>query len=107
MRKLGIAILVIIVLLVAAALIVPRFIDINRYRSQIQAQLEKRLGRQVTLGEMSLGVFPPRFRVKNVLISADPGFNTGKPFATANQLSVVAKLWPLLHKQLEVQSLRL
>jgi uncharacterized protein involved in outer membrane biogenesis len=107
MRKLGIVILVILILVIAAALIVPRFIDINRYRPQIQAQLEKRLGRPVTLGEMNLGLFPPRFRVNNVSISEDPQFNTGKPFATAQQLSVAVKLWPLLHKQVDVQSLRL
>ena len=44
MRKLGIAIAVIVVLLIAAALIVPRLIDVNEYHGQIQSQLEKRLG---------------------------------------------------------------
>jgi uncharacterized protein involved in outer membrane biogenesis len=42
MRKLWITIAVIVVLLVAAALIVPHLIDINQFHSQIQAQLEKR-----------------------------------------------------------------
>ena len=107
MRKLGIAVGIVVVLLLAVALIVPHFIDVNRYRSQIQAQLEKRLGRQVTLGEMGLGLFPPAFRVDSAVISEDPQFNTGKPFATAQQLSVSVKFWPLLRKQVEVQSLRL
>ncbi len=65
MRKLGIAIAVIVVLLIAAALIVPRLIDVNQYHSQIQSQLEKRLGRQVTLGKMGLRLFPPAFDVEN------------------------------------------
>ncbi|HKW76009.1 MAG TPA: AsmA family protein [Terriglobales bacterium] len=107
MRKLGIAILVIIVLIVAAALIVPRVIDINHYRPQIQAELQKRLGRSVALGEMSLGLLPPSFQVANPVVSDSPQFNTGKPFATAEKLSVKVAFWPLLHKQVEVKSLEL
>src|SRR5690349_6676954 len=61
MRKLGIVILAIVVLLVAAVLIVPHLININDYHNQIQAQLQKRLGRQVTLGNMSLSLIPPSF----------------------------------------------
>ena len=107
MRKSGITVLIILGLLLATALIVPHLIDVDRYRSQIQAQLEKRMGRRVTLGEMGLGLFPPAFRVDNAVISEDPQFNTGRPFATARRLSVSVKFWPLLRKQIEVQSLRL
>ena len=45
MRKLGFAIALVIVLLVAGALIVPHVIDVNSYHNQIQTQLEKKLGR--------------------------------------------------------------
>src|SRR5450432_1546634 len=76
MRKLAIAALVLVVLMVAAALIVPHVIDINQYHSQIQEQLQKRLGLQVTLGEMSLGLFPPSFQVKNAVIAEDPRFKS-------------------------------
>lgn len=109
MRKLGIAILVIVVLLVAAALIVPRVVDINRYHGQIQAQLQKRLGRTVTLGEMRLSLFPPSFQVQNPVIGEDPrfSFNQNRPFATAEQLAVSVKLLPLLRKDLQVKSLEL
>jgi uncharacterized protein involved in outer membrane biogenesis len=107
MRKLGIAILVIIVLLVAAALIVPHIIDINHYHNQVQAELQKRLGRQVTLGDMHLSLFPPSFQVQNVTIADDPRFATSRPFATAEKLAVSVKFWPLLHKDVEVKSLEL
>lgn len=107
MRKLGIVVLVVVVLLVAAALIIPHLIDINQYHAQIQAQLQKRLGRQVTLGEMGLKLFPLSIRVDNVVISEDPQFHTGRSFATAQTLSVSVKFWPLLHKQIDVESLRL
>jgi AsmA protein len=107
MRKLGIAIAVIVVLLVAAALIVPHLIDVNQYHGQIQSQLEKRLGRQVTLGKMGLRLFPPAFDVENTTIAEDPRFASGRPFATADKLAVSVKFWPLLRKQLEVNSLEL
>ena len=107
MRKLGIAIAVIVVLLVAAALIVPHLIDVNQYHGQIQSQLEKRLGRQVTLGKMGLRLFPPAFDVENTTIAEDPRFASGRPFASADRLAVSVKFWPLLRKQLEVNSLEL
>ena len=107
MRKLGIAVLIIVVLLVAAALIVPHVIDINHYHAQIQAQLEKKLGRPVTLGEMSLGLFPPSFQVNNAVIAEDPRFNSSQPFAKVEKLAVSVKLLPLIHKDVEISSLEL
>jgi AsmA protein len=109
MRKLGIAVLVIVVLVVAAGLIVPHLIDINQYHGRIQTELQKRLGRTVTLGEMRLSLFPPSFQVQNPVIGEDPrfSFNQNRPFATAEKLAISIKLLPLLHKDLEVKSLEL
>jgi AsmA protein len=107
MRKLGIAVAIIVVLLVAAALIVPHLIDINQYHGKIQTQLERRLGRQVSLGNMGLSLFPPSFEVANTTIAEDPQFASGHPFATADKLSVSVKFWPLLRKEVEVNSLEL
>ena len=44
MRKLGIAILAVIALVVAGALIIPHVININSYHNQIQSELERKLG---------------------------------------------------------------
>ncbi|MGZ4899996.1 MAG: AsmA family protein, partial [Candidatus Angelobacter sp.] len=107
MRKLGIAIAVIVVLLVAATFIVPHLIDVNQYHGQIQSQLERRLGRKVTLGKMGLRLFPPAFDVENTTIAEDSLFASDRPFATADKLAVSVKFWPLLRKQLEVNSLEL
>src|SRR5260370_15363349 len=107
MRTLGIAALIFIVLLIAAVFVVPRLIDINHYHGQIQAQLQQRLGRPVSLGEMGLSLLPPSFQVLNVVISEDPRFSTGQPFLAAERLAVSVKLWPLLRKEVEIKSLRL
>jgi uncharacterized protein involved in outer membrane biogenesis len=107
MRRLGIALLIIVVVLVAAALIVPHVIDVNSYHDQIQAQLEKKLERPVSLGRMSLSLFPPSFQVENAIIGEDKSFNTQHAFANAEKLAVSVKLLPLIHKEVEISSLEL
>src|SRR5258705_518090 len=102
MRKLAITALVLILIVVAGVLIVPHLIDINLYRAQIQEQLQKRLGRPVTLGEMSLSLFPLSFQVQNAVIAEDPRFTSSQPFARVEKLAVSVKLLPLLHKQVEI-----
>lgn len=106
-RKLWITAGIVLALLILAVLIIPHVIDINHYHGQIQSELEKKLGRQVSLGRMGFSVFPPSFEVENAVIGEDPGLNTGHPFATTEKLSVHVKFWPLLFKQLRISSLEL
>ncbi|HXZ78307.1 MAG TPA: AsmA family protein [Terriglobales bacterium] len=106
MRKIGIAIIVVLLVIVGAALIFAATFDVNKYRGTIQTQLQKRLGRPVTLGDMHLTLFPPRFRVQNLTIADDPHFSSG-PFVKAKELDVSVQLLPLLHKQVEINSLDL
>ena len=107
MRKLGIVILIIAAVIVIAALVIPPLVNINRYHDRVQAQLQKRLGRAVSLGQMRLSVLPLAIRVDNAVIGEDPAFRTGRPFAGVQELDVRAKLWPLVHGDVEVQSLNL
>ena len=83
MRKIAIVLGAVIVVLVAAVLIFAATFNVNKYRPTIQAELQKRLGRAVTLGEMHLGIFPPRFRVQNLAIADDPRFSPDSPFVKA------------------------
>ena len=107
MRKVGIAVGIVFLLVIVAAVVFAATFDVNRYRGTIQAELEKRLGRKVRLGDMHLGVFPPRFRVQNLAIVDDPKFGSQKPFLQAQGLDVSVKLLPLLKKSVEVDSLDL
>lgn len=106
MRKAGIIVLVIIVLIIVALAVAPSFTDVNQYRGRIEAELQKRLGRTVTLGQMRLKLLPPAFRVDNAIIGEDPRFGPG-PFADVQQLWVSVKLLPLLHKDVQISSLEL
>ena len=105
MRKIAIAVGVIILVLVAGVLIFAATFNVNQYHGQIQSELQKRLGRPVQLGDMHLRIFPLRFEVENVSIADDPAFNSSKPFVQAAKLDVSVKLLPLLHKAVEVDSL--
>src|SRR5215471_4838745 len=107
MRKIAIVIGITLILVIAAAVIFAATFNVNTYRGTIQSQLEKRLGRTVTLGAMRLSLFPIRFSAKDLAIADDPSFNPDAPFLKAQQLDVSVKLLPLLHNQIEVDSLAL
>ena len=87
MRKLKIILAVVVALVVVAIGAIWLFLDVNRYRPEIQAKLEEQLHRKVTLGKMSLGLLPVRFTVQDVVIAEDPAFNSKLPFTQAKQLS--------------------
>lgn len=107
MRKVLVIIGVIVVVVVAAVLIFAATFNVNKYHDQIQSQLQQHLGRQVSLGDMHLGIFPLRFEVQNVSIADDPKFNAEKPFVQAQRLDISVKLLPLIHKDVEVDTLTL
>jgi len=107
MRKIIIAVAAVIVLILVVMLLLPYFIDINSHRGEIQAQLQDRLHRPVKLGAMSLGVFPLRVQVKDVIIAEDPRFRTNVPFAQVGQMDISLKLLPLLTKSIQISSLTL
>src|SRR5262245_53476346 len=95
-RKLliGGAILVALVLVVILAL--PFIVDVNHYRPLIQTQLQQRLHRPVTLGEMSLKVIPFSIRIADVVIGQPEGFSSPQPFVAAKDVYVSVALFPLL-----------
>src|ERR1700687_4380469 len=105
MRKKSIIPLIVVVVLVVGVLLIPSLVDVNHYHDRIQADLEKRFARQVSLGKMRLSVVPFRFRVENVVIGEDPHFNTGRAFAQAQELDVRPQLWPLLRGNVKIESL--
>ncbi len=107
MRKLAIAIVVIVVVIVGALLSLPHLIDVNQYRGQIQTELQKRLNRPVQLGALTLGVFPIRVEASNVVIGDDPSFHSNIPFAQVSELDLSVKLLPLLAKNVEIDSLEM
>jgi AsmA protein len=106
MRKIAIVIGIIVVVIVAAVGIFVATFNPNDYRGTVQTKLEQQLDRKVTLGNMELGLFPPRFRVFNLSIADDPKFGS-RAFVQTQELSVSVKLLPLLSKSVQIDSLAL
>src|SRR3984957_12872120 len=106
MRKVGIIVGIIVAVIVIAVVVVLAVFNPNDYKATIQTKLEQQLGRKVSLGDMSLGILPLRFKVANLSIADDPKFSNN-PFIQTQLLSVSVKLLPLLSKSVEVDSLSL
>src|ERR1700693_2001295 len=106
MRKVGIVVGTIIPVLIVAVVVFATTFNVNQYRGTIQSELEKRLDRRVVVGDMHLGIFPPRLQVQNLSIADDPKFNDATPFVAEQELDVSVKL-PLLSKSVEISSLSL
>lgn len=107
MRRFAIGVAIFVVVIVVALFVFAATFDVNRYHGTIQSELEKRLGRPVTLGNMHLSVLPPSLKVENPAIGDDPHFSADTQFVKAQELDVSVKLLPLIHKQVEVNSLSL
>ena len=109
MRRKRIAIIAggILVLLVALALAAVALIDVNGYRGQVASLLANRLNRQITLGRLSLSLFPLGLRVEDAVIGEAPAFNTGRPFARMRDLYVSPSLMPLLRGSFELRAVEL
>ena len=98
-------VLVAILLIALAAL--PFLVDANRLRPLIQVQLQQRLQRQVSLGDMQLKMFPLAVRVSGLTVGQPEGFTSAQPFLQASEVYVGVALWPLLHKEVNIDAIRL
>ncbi|QQS48770.1 MAG: AsmA family protein [Acidobacteriota bacterium] len=86
----------IIGLILIALLLIPYLVDINTYRGQIVAQLEDRLGRKVSLGNLSLRIFPSiRVGVEQAAIGENPEYAKGD-FIKAKSIRLQMGLMSLL-----------
>ncbi len=94
-------------ILILTGIAVWTFANPNRHRAFIQSQLEDQLGRKVTLGEMSLGLFPFRFQVKNAAIAEDPSMEQQEPFIQADELDIRISLSSLLRGDVQLDSVEL
>jgi len=107
MRKIAIIVGIVVAVIVIAVGVLFASFNPNDYQGTIQTKLEQQLNRKVALGNMSLGLFPLRFKVANLSIAEDPKFSSNSPFIQTQELSISVKLLPLLSKSVEVDSLTL
>ncbi len=103
MKRLGLALGFIVVLLVAAVFILPSIIPASTYREPVEAAARDALHREVSLGgDISLQVFPQlQIRASDVSIANAEGFGD-EAFAQMREMRVGVRLVPLLSRRVEI-----
>ena len=103
-RTLIIAAGVLAVLAIVAGLVLPRFLDPERYRPKVEQMLAGLTGRSVVVGPMRLHVFPiPGITADGFTLGEDASFGTA-PFLKADRIDARVRLMPLFSSKLDVLS---
>ena len=94
----------IIVLVLVALLIIPRFVDLQKYKPQIEEQVAKSTGRPFSIGgDLELSLFPwAGVALSDLHLGNPPGFRE-KDFVAIKSLDVRVKLLPLIFKDIQVK----
>lgn len=100
-KKLFIALLILLGLLVGTLVAVAALVDANRLKPQIEALVLEHTGRALTIrGDLALSVFP---RIAVNLPETSLSDSSGeRPALSVKQLRLSAAWWPLLKGQLEL-----
>lgn len=90
MKKVFIGFAVLVVLIVAAAVSIPFWFDVNQFRPRIEAELSKALGREVKIGELKLSILEGDVSASGITIAEDSAFqkSTSGPFVSAKSLGI-------------------
>lgn len=106
LRWIGIILVALVLLIVAAAIILPLVIDPNDYKDEITAAVKEQTGRELTIeGDLQLSVFPwLGIEMGALQLSNATGFGD-KPFASLQGAEVRVKLWPLLSQKVEASAI--
>jgi len=102
----GILILL-LVALVVIVVILPRVLDLDRYRPQIVELIEKQSGRPAAMGHLALTVFPRlSIRADDFTLKNPAGFPQGD-FLKAQRIYAIVDVWSLWNYQVVIKSLDL
>lgn len=96
----------VVVVLGAIAALATLFLPVNLVRDQLVREVKARTGRDLVIaGPTSLSLLPQLgVTMQNVSLSGPPGM-AAAPFLKMKTLSANAALWPLLRRQLDIQSI--
>ena len=93
-----------ILLLIAALVLLPKFVDVKQYKPRIEAQVTKATGRAFSIGDdLRLSLFPyASLSFSDLHLGSLPGFKE-KDFIIVKSFDVRVKLIPLLFKDIQVK----
>ena len=81
--------------------------NVDHYRPRVQAELQKKLNRPVTLGALGLKLLPLSVSIDGLTIGEASAFSSSRPFATAKDVYVSVGLFSLFGGNPEVKALKL
>lgn len=93
--------------LVALGLLLPPFINANRFRKRLTASTSGALGRSVSLGNVRIRLLPrPGFDIKDFVVGDDPAFSA-EPLLRAEQVTATLRFTSLWRGKFEIARLDL
>lgn len=95
MKRILKVVAIIIAILIVLVIAIPFFIDANTFKPKLESELTDALGRQVTVGNISLSIFSGGVSADNISIADDPQYSKS-PFVQAKSLKVGVEMMPLI-----------
>jgi AsmA protein len=95
MKRVLVAVAIVVAILVLAAVALPFFFNANEFRPLLESKLSKVLGRQVKLGELKLSLLSGGITATDLSIADDPKFGPGA-FLSAQSLTIGVDLQTLI-----------
>ena len=89
------AIGIVLLVLLAAIIALPFFLDVNQFKPELQSKLSSALGREVSVGKLKLSLLSGNVAVEEISIADNPSFSRS-PFVNAQSLKVGIELKPLI-----------
>src|SRR5580765_8128601 len=106
-KKILIALVAIVGVLVLAAAGLALFLDANQFRPALASRMSEALGRRVEIGSLKISWLAGGVAAEDVVITDDPKFSR-EPFVSAKSVSIGVDLVPLIvSRSLRVQSFTL
>src|SRR5579863_2295696 len=97
----------VVLFMVFVVTLVPVFVNADTFRPTVESQLSSALGRDVTMGRLSLSLLAGNLVADDIAIADDPTFSS-VPFIQAKRLDVGVKIFPLvLHHQVWITRLNI
>jgi len=89
---------IVVGVLFVIGLVLPRLVNVNRFRPKLESELSAALGRQVKVGNLSLSIFSGTVSADDISVADDPAFSK-EPFVTAKSFRAGAGIMPLIFKK--------
>jgi AsmA protein len=95
MKRIGIVLAIVVAAVLIVLISVGFLLDANRYKSELESELSKVLGRDVKVGQLSFSILFGNVAVSDVAIGDDPHF-AANPFLQTKSLQAGIELMPLI-----------